>query len=162
MSFARRFETSLRQLAHYEPFLFPREEIPPEFQRAAVLIPFWPQDGGLRTVLTRRSTRIRAHKGQVSFAGGRLDPGESWEQAALREAHEEIGIEPDRVEVIGRLDDAWSGAGHHVVPIVGWLAAPPVLVANEREVAEILVARRGLPSGVGASAHTGTSSGNAA
>ena len=140
MSFAKHFETALRALGDYEPFLFPSASVPADFRRAAVLIPFWPEGDALRVVVTRRSTRLSDHRGQVAFPGGRLDPGETWKEAALREAHEEIGLEPGSVEVLGRLDDAWSGAGHHVVPIVGWVSAPPELAANPREVAEILVA----------------------
>lgn len=140
MDFASRFERGLRTLGSYQPFLFPAAAIPDDYRRAAVLIPFWREADRLRVVMTRRSNRVSDHKGQVAFPGGRLDAGESWEQAALREACEEIGLPPHRVEVLGRLDDAWSGARHHVVPLVGWIAEPPELVANPREVAEILVA----------------------
>jgi 8-oxo-dGTP pyrophosphatase MutT (NUDIX family) len=140
LSFASQFERALRALGTYEPLLFPASSVPADYRRAAVLIPFWAEGDAVRVVVTRRSSRLAAHGGQVAFPGGRLDPGESWEQAALREAHEEIGLDPSLVEVLGRLDDAWSGAGHHVVPIVGWVSQPPELVENPREVAEILVA----------------------
>jgi len=140
LSFASRFEGALRALSRHEPLHFPPSSIPRAYRRAAVLIPFWAEGDAVRVVLTRRSSRLSDHGGQVAFPGGRLDAGESWEQAALREAHEEIGLPPSSVELLGRLDDAWSGAGHHVVPIVGWVREPPRLVANPREVAEILVA----------------------
>jgi len=140
LNFASRFKEKLRALRHYEPFRYPEEAIPGDYRRAAVLIPFWREGDGVRVVMTRRAAHLTDHKGQVAFPGGCLDTGESWESAALREAHEEIGLKPTRVEVLGRLDDAWSGAGHHVVPIVGWVDRPPDLVANPREVAEILVA----------------------
>jgi 8-oxo-dGTP pyrophosphatase MutT (NUDIX family) len=140
LSFASQFERALRALGAYEPLLFPAASVPNDYRQAAVLIPFWAAGDAVRVVVTRRSSRLSAHGGQVAFPGGRLDPGESWEQAALREAQEEIGLAPASVEVLGRLDDAWSGAGHHVVPIVGWVSSPPELVANPLEVAEILVA----------------------
>jgi 8-oxo-dGTP pyrophosphatase MutT (NUDIX family) len=105
------------------------------------LLPFWSSNGEVWVVLTRRSPRLSQHTGQTAFPGGRLGPNETWVQAALREAHEEVGIEPDSVEVLGELDDAWSGAGHHIVPVVGWLSTPPRLRPNPSEVAEILVAR---------------------
>ena len=140
MSFAREFEGALRALRDYQPFRFPAAAIPGDFRRAAVLVPFWREGDGVRVVVTRRSTHLGTHTGQVAFPGGRLDGDETWEQAALREAWEEIALAPGDVELIGQLDEAWSGAGHHVVPVVGWLAEPPTLVANPHEVAEILVA----------------------
>jgi 8-oxo-dGTP pyrophosphatase MutT (NUDIX family) len=115
--------------------------VPDDFQRAAVLIAFWAEDADVRCVLTRRSNRVSSHKGQVAFPGGRLDPGESWRDAALREAEEEVGLPPRAVEVIGELDDAWSGAGHHIVPVVAWLASAPRLTASPAEVSEILLPR---------------------
>jgi 8-oxo-dGTP pyrophosphatase MutT (NUDIX family) len=140
LNFASHFERALRALADYEPLRFPAKSIPADYRRAAVLIPFWAEDSAVRVVVTRRSSHLSDHKGQVAFPGGRLDAGETWEQAALREAHEEVGLDPHAVEVVGRLDDAWSGAGHHVVPIVAWLPQRPHFTPNPREVAEILVA----------------------
>jgi hypothetical protein len=73
----------------------------------------------------------------MAFPGGRLEEGEDWVAAALRETEEEVGIPCDRIEVLGRLDDAWSGAGHLLVPVVGWLDAAPRYRPNPAEVAEI-------------------------
>ena len=97
-----------------------------------------PDGAGLEVLI---ADQLDGNTGQrtMRLPKGHLEPGETLEEAALREAHEEIGLEPGSVEVLGRLDDAWSGAGHHVVPIVGWGSAPPELVASPREVAEILV-----------------------
>lgn len=105
------------------------------------MIAFWPDGDDVRCALTRRTTRVSSHKGQVAFPGGRLDPGETWRDAALREAFEEVDLAPEAVEVIGDLDDAWSGAGHHIVPVVGWIETAPELRASPAEVDEILLPR---------------------
>ena len=127
MTLAVRFRSALEVLRGREPFHFPEDAVPSEFRKAAVLIAFWTDGDDVRCALTRRATHLSSHKGQVAFPGGRVDPGESWHHAALRKAHEEVGLDPRSVEVIGDLDDAWSGAGHHVVPVVSWIDAPPSL-----------------------------------
>ncbi len=137
----RDFRRGLEVLRDRSPFRFPGEAIPDDFQQAAVLIAFWPDADDVRCALTRRTTRVSSHKGQVAFPGGRLDPGETWREAALREAWEEVGLEPESVDVIGDLDDAWSGAGHHIVPVVGWVEERPQLRASPAEVDEILLPR---------------------
>ncbi len=141
MEFVTRFRNGLAGLARREPFRLPAAEVPAHFRRAAVLIPFWPAGDDVCVLLTRRATHLAQHAGQTSFPGGRLNEGETWSAAALREAQEEVGLDPASVEIVGALDDAWSGAGHHIVPIVGWLAASPGLRANPGEVEAILVAR---------------------
>ncbi len=93
---------------------------PDHFRRAAVLVLVGCRDGRPCLVLTERSARLRVHAGEIALAGGRIDPGETPEQAAVREAVEEIGASPGAVEVLGRLDEAWSKAGNHVVPVVAW------------------------------------------
>jgi 8-oxo-dGTP pyrophosphatase MutT (NUDIX family) len=128
------FETRLRTIDRREPFQFPRETVPAHFKRSSVLICFWREDTDLRVLLTKRAESLRGHPGQMSFPGGRLEDGEDWVAAALRETEEEVGIPRTQVEVLGRLDDAWSGAGHLLVPIVGWLDARPSFVANPDEV----------------------------
>lgn len=133
------FRARLARLRERRPFRFPQAEVPAHFRRSAVLLAFWAEADAIRIVLTRRSADLAEHAGQIAFPGGGLDPGEPWVAAALREAHEEVGLAPDAVEVVGQLDDAWSGAGHHIVPVVGWLAAPPALRADPGEVAEILI-----------------------
>ncbi len=141
MTLAARFRRALEVLRGREPFRFPAAAIPADFRRAAVLIAFWTDGDDLRCALTRRSSHLSSHKGQVAFPGGRVDPGESWHEAALREAHEEVGLDPSSVDVIGDLDDAWSAAGHHIVPVVGFLAEPPQLRASPAEVDEIMLPR---------------------
>lgn len=86
-------------------------------------------------LLTKRTARLRNHSGQVSFPGGRIDPGDvSPEAAALREAHEEIGLAPDRVEVIGRLGDYLTGSGYCITPVLGLLEPGFTLTPSPEEV----------------------------
>jgi 8-oxo-dGTP pyrophosphatase MutT (NUDIX family) len=81
------------------------EPIPAPFGRiaAAVLIPVFEEDGEVRVVLTRRASHLRTHRGEVSFPGGRIEPEETPVSAALREAAEEIGLDPAPVEILGQL-----------------------------------------------------------
>jgi 8-oxo-dGTP pyrophosphatase MutT (NUDIX family) len=114
----------LRELAARRPTTIPDDVVPAGFRRAAVLALLGPLDGVPALVLTERSPHLRAHAGEICLPGGRIDPGETPEAAAVREAHEEVGADPRRVEVMGRLDDAWSKGRNHVVPIVGWYGGP--------------------------------------
>ena len=100
---------------------------------AAVLVPIihGPAPGVL---LTRRAETLSSHAGQVAFPGGRIDPGETPEQAALREAHEEIGLDAALVEITGRLPDHVTGTGYRVTPVVGLLAPGFVPVPAAAEV----------------------------
>lgn len=127
----------LHPLKRRQPFLFPEQSIPDKFRQAAVLILLWEEAGTPHTLLTVRASHLSSFAGQVCFPGGRLDAGEDFLQAALRETEEEVGIPAPEIEVIGRLDDAWSGGGYLMVPWVGYLAQAPRAIANE-EVARIL------------------------
>lgn len=98
--------------------LAPRELLP-----AAVLVPVLhgPAPGIL---LTKRTAHLTSHAGQVAFPGGRIDPEDAdAEAAALREAEEEIGLDPARVELLGRLPDYVTGTGYRVTPVLGLLGA---------------------------------------
>ena len=134
---ANHFEQRLRQLARRDPFVFPEAEVPADFRRSSVLICFWRETTDLRVILTKRAATLSGHPGQMSFPGGKLDPDEAWSDAALRETEEEVGIPRENIEVLGRLDDAWSGAGHLLVPIVGWLDRVPSFAPNPAEVEEV-------------------------
>lgn len=98
-------------------------DLPDDPQRAAVLVVLADDvDGNAGVLLTRRSRQMRNHSGEISFPGGRLDPGETAEQAALREAWEEVALEPSTVHVVGSLDHLARPASHsYIVPIVGWI-----------------------------------------
>ena len=105
---------------------------------AAVLVPIVQREEGLTVLFTQRTTHLKAHAGQVSFPGGRAEPGDaSAEFTALREAEEEIGLKPGRVEIIARLPDYHTRTGYLVSPIVGLLTPPLELVPDPREVADI-------------------------
>lgn len=128
-----------------------REAVPPEragrrspvadlgASASAVLVPIYPHAGGLNVVLTRRSRQLRTHKGEVSFPGGRADPGETHLQTALREAQEEVALDPSLVEPLGELDHLTTITRRaYIVPIVGLLEERPELRPNPAEVDEIL------------------------
>ena len=109
--------------------------------RSAVLVPLFEEDGSAWVVLTRRSQHVRAHKGEVSFPGGRQDPEETLMDAALREAREEIALDTDVVEIVGELDHlATVSSNSSIVPYVGVLPYRPVrLVPNPAEVDAVLM-----------------------
>ncbi len=88
-------------------------------------------------LLTQRSTKLRKHSGQISFAGGRVDEGdESDIHAALREAQEEIGLDPGHVEVLGVMPKYLTGTGFIVTPVVGLISPEMTLELNEHEVSD--------------------------
>ena len=104
---------------------------------AAVLVPVIARPEGATVLLTRRSDNLASHTGQIAFPGGRLDPGETAAEAALREAWEEVGLDPAAVELLGVGDAYETVTGFVVTPVVGWLAEPPVVVPSPDEVAEV-------------------------
>jgi 8-oxo-dGTP pyrophosphatase MutT (NUDIX family) len=110
----------------------------PNDKPAAVLVPIVQHAEALTVLFTQRTTHLKSHAGQVSFPGGRAEPGDaSPEFTALREAQEEIGLTPERVEILGRLPDYHTRTGYIVAPIIGLVSPPLDLVPDPREVAEI-------------------------
>ena len=106
---------------------------------AGVLVLLCPRDGEYRIVLTRRSTTVGIHKGEISFPGGRMDDADrTLVDTALREACEEIGVRPEDVEVLGELDDTIVGSSYVMSPVVGTVSGPYEFRPDEREVAEII------------------------
>lgn len=105
---------------------------------AAVLIPVVDRDSGPTVLLTLRTAHLRDHAGQVSFPGGRCDPVDATPvETALREAREEVGIEPSQVEVLGCLPDYVTGTGFRVTPVVGLVQPPLDLRLDDFEVADV-------------------------
>jgi 8-oxo-dGTP pyrophosphatase MutT (NUDIX family) len=104
---------------------------------AAVLVGLVQREHGLSVILTRRSDALRRHTGQIALPGGRCEPGETPWAAALRESHEEIGLEPALVSVAGLSTPYRTGTGFHVVPVVGFVAEGYEPRPNPDEVAEV-------------------------
>jgi 8-oxo-dGTP pyrophosphatase MutT (NUDIX family) len=105
--------------------------------QAAVLVPLVQRDNGLHVLLTRRTDHLRDHAGQISFPGGRSEPEEgSPEATALREAQEEVGLDPRRVEVIGQMPVYTTVTGYVVTPVVALVQTPLTLTLDSFEVAE--------------------------
>lgn len=106
---------------------------------SSVLIPIYDLDGELHVVLTRRSWDLRTHRGEVSFPGGRAEPGEDPVTTAVREAQEEIALDPAIVEPLGELDHLTTVTRRaYIVPVVAMLSEPPELTANVTEVDRVL------------------------
>ncbi len=113
---------------------------PGDRQIAAVLAPlFEDEEGQVRVVLTKRPDTMPTHAGHIAFPGGRPDPGDDGPVGtALREAHEEVGIEPSSVEVLGFLEPIDTVEFDlMVVPVVGRVATPFTIIPSEREVARV-------------------------
>lgn len=97
---------------------------PPEgraLRAAAVLVAVWDRPGGPRLVLTKRGTGLRHHPGQVAFPGGKVEAGEDAAACALREAREEVALDPAAVAVLGALPPHETVTGFAVTPVVGWI-----------------------------------------
>ncbi len=91
-----------------------------------------------RIYFTERSAQLRHHPGQISFPGGRIEPWDAGaEAAAIREAHEEIGLEPEHVQILGRLPDYVTATGFDIAPFVAWLSPDAELAPDNREVARL-------------------------
>ncbi|KRF16546.1 NUDIX hydrolase [Nocardioides sp. Soil797] len=113
--------------------------MPPEGsdpRRGAVLMLFGESEQGRELLLTERSHTMRSHPGQVSFPGGGIDAGETPHDAALREAWEETGLDPEGVEIFAELPELWLPPSNYAVtPVLGWWAAPsPVTNHSVEEV----------------------------
>ncbi|NGP77432.1 CoA pyrophosphatase [Balneolaceae bacterium YR4-1] len=112
-------------------------EPPPNAKKSSVLILLFPnEDERLELILTLRSRDID-HGGQISLPGGRSDENESYVETALREANEEVGINPESVEILGVLSDLYVSHSNNLVkPVVGYMGSIPELTPNPAEVEE--------------------------
>lgn len=105
---------------------------------AAVLVPLIARPQGITVLLTQRAGHLSRHAGQVAFPGGRCDPGDaSIVHTALREAQEEVGLDPDRIEVLGLLPQYRTRTGFLITPVVGWIEPPFSLQPDPGEVADV-------------------------
>jgi 8-oxo-dGTP pyrophosphatase MutT (NUDIX family) len=108
-------------------------------RRAGVLLLLYPDLQGLAFVLTRRTESLASHQGQISLPGGSVEDGETPEQAAVREAWEELGIEPSSVRLLGRLSPLYIPPSRFCIfPVVGHSAARPAFLPSPDEVAEVI------------------------
>ena len=116
------------------PGMLPRRPLVP----AAVLVPLLERPDGITVLLTRRTDHLHVHAGQISFPGGRADPGDADAiDTALREAEEEVGLPRERVTPIGRLDTYVTRTGFEVTPVVGLVDPPAAFASDPFEVAEV-------------------------
>ncbi len=130
----RRFEAG-KDRPVPERFHDPRTDTIAHFKPAAVLIALTERtEPGM--LLLHRPSSMRAHPGQVAFPGGRIDPGESPIEAALREADEELGIAPELVRVIGTGDLYRTGSGYEITPVLGVVPPDIEIRPNPAEVAK--------------------------
>ena len=113
-----------KTLAGYEPQGIERDD---SLWPAAVLVLVYEHNGRHHVVFQKRTDRVDAHKGQISFPGGGQDPEDKGDlvRTAVRETHEEIGVHPDHIDILGQLDDIKTISNFAVTPYVGWLSHYP-------------------------------------
>ncbi len=111
--------------------------VSPALKPAAVLIALIEREAGYTVLLTRRADTLRSHTGQVALPGGRIDPGENPVACALREAQEEVGLDPERVTLAGLSTRYRTMTGYAITPVVGFVTPPLEVTPNPHEVADI-------------------------
>ena len=134
--FRAEISASLSSFARDESLGQPNRDSSAPLKRAAVTIALLDSGDHTAFILTRRAPSLRSHKGQWALPGGRLDDGESAAQAALRELHEEIGLDLPPQSVLGELDDYPTRSGYLITPVVVWAGTQKQLNPNPSEVAE--------------------------
>ena len=114
----------------------PTVEAASPLKRAAVAVALTAGEAGAGTsfLLTRRAASLRSHSSQWALPGGRCDPGETQAQSALRELHEEVGLELGEGDVLGLLDDYPTRSGYLITPVVVWVSTQAAIVPNPAEV----------------------------
>ena len=111
------------------------------YVHSSVLIPLFRDNGQYNVIFTKRTTRVEHHKGQISFPGGAVDEeDQSFEETAIREAREEIGLLREDVEVLGRIDDQLAAVSNFIIhPFVGRVPWPYDFQINRTEVDSIII-----------------------
>ncbi|HKK97909.1 MAG TPA: CoA pyrophosphatase, partial [Marivita sp.] len=105
---------------------------------AGVLVPVMADPNGAKMLLTKRSSRLKHHPGQISFPGGKQDEGDAdVTAAALREAREEVGLPLEHVTVLGTLPTHETVTGFLITPVIGWIDTPFKIIPEPGEVAEV-------------------------
>lgn len=142
-----RFDIDLKQiiLGRMADFVLNSAANGQELKRAAVAITVVARDeddafgrpGDAAFLLTRRAPKLRAHAGQLALPGGRVDAGETPQQAALRELDEELGLALDESHILGTLDDYPTRSGYLIAPVVLWAPLEAVITPNPAEVAHL-------------------------
>ncbi len=123
---------------HLSEFIRSFEGVDVDQNPAAVLVALFEEEGEARVLLTVRSSRLRSHRGEVAFPGGRLDPGESIDAGALREAYEEVRLDPDQVTIVGHLSALPTVSSNTLMtPVVATLPDRPSTEAAPDEVSRI-------------------------
>jgi 8-oxo-dGTP pyrophosphatase MutT (NUDIX family) len=132
------FETIEEILRQRSPNLIPDSE--GAYRRAGVLVPLLRENGTCSILFTKRTNRVKTHKGQISFPGGAVDEEDrSPEETALREAHEEIGLAREHVRMLGRMDDTLTVASNFVIhPFVGLVLHANEFILNKAEVERLI------------------------
>ncbi len=134
---AEQFIYCVEEVAGHERVVLNR----PDLTRAAVLVPIVFREVEPHLIVTKRTMTVATHKGQISFPGGTREPEDKDEiDNALREAQEEIGLNPKYVRVVGLLDDFATTTGFAVTPVVGFVASEAELTADPVEVEELIEA----------------------
>ncbi|RIH63772.1 CoA pyrophosphatase [Mariniphaga sediminis] len=137
---------NLRGLASHQRMMPPNRKLraarddEKRLKPSSVLLLLFSENEELIICLIKRPVTMKYHAGQVAFPGGRIEPGETAMETALRETHEEIGIKPERIEILGALSELFVDvSGFLIRPFVGWLKEKPRFSINEAEVEKIIL-----------------------
>jgi 8-oxo-dGTP pyrophosphatase MutT (NUDIX family) len=114
----------------------------PHAKKSAVLVPIFVHEGEISLIFIRRASTLRTHSGEIAFPGGKVDPEDSSpKMTALREVEEELGITPERIEVLGLLKPVFTVVSNYLItPVVGYLPqGPGTFKIQQSEVAELII-----------------------